>query len=86
MEKHIISKLVMEEQFDDIKNINLQLKRVVSDVEHICLTCEAVVKAPIFGLYEKKSGALVNIMKGHEEPFVCKLCKARTEMLGRKKK
>ena len=71
---------------NQLTEINLQLKKVVDDVEHICLTCGTVVKAPIFGLFDKKSGGLVNIMQGHEEPYVCRPCKKRIELLKKEEK
>ena len=69
-----------------IKELTVELRKVIDDVEHICLSCGTIVKAPIFGLYAVDSGALVNIMVEHAKPFTCKLCKKRIELLESKEK
>jgi len=38
-----------------------------------------MVLAPIYGLFERKSGHLVSIMKGREKQFICRQCKEETE-------
>lgn len=80
-EKYVISGEVSEELYEEIKNINLELKPFLREASCYCMSCGRVVKTPIYGLFEKRTGALVNIMKGHEEPFVCKACKNRINLL-----
>ena len=66
---------------EEIKEVNLELIPLYRDVLHYCMNCGRTVVSTIYGLFERKSGGLVNIMKGHEEPFVCKPCKKRIELL-----
>lgn len=56
------------------KDVNLVLKKLINDVEHACLTCGAIVRASIFGLFERHSGALVSIMNVHAKRFMCRRC------------
>lgn len=70
----------MEEK-QKTKEINLELKKVVDAVAHICLSCRQMSIAPIFGMFEKESGMLVNIVRGQEEPFMCKPCQKRIELM-----
>lgn len=75
----------MEEK-QETKEINLELRKVVDGMAHICLSCGRWAIVPIFGMFEKESGMLVNIVKGQEEPFVCKPCKKRIEQMEKKEK
>lgn len=85
-EKYVIRGEVSEELYEEIKNINLELSPLYRDVLHYCMTCGGRVVSTIYGLFEKNSKGLVNIMKGHEEPFVCKPCQKRIDMIGKKEK
>ena len=60
---------------EETKKPTLELKKVIDCVAFICLSCRHMVLAPIYGLFEKYSGHLVSIMKGHEKEFICKQCK-----------
>jgi len=54
---------------------NLELKKIVDCVAFICLSCRHMALAPIYGLFEKESGMLVSVAKGHEKQFICGHCK-----------
>ena len=59
---------------EETKKSTLELKKISECVAYICLSCRHMVLAPIYGVFEKESGMLVSVMKGHEKQFVCKCC------------
>lgn len=76
--------LELIKQKEKIEEVELELKSLYYNALFYCMSCGRVVRAPIFGLFDKRTGALVNIMKGHEEPFTCKPCKERIKLLERR--
>ena len=52
----------------------LELKKLIDCVAFICLSCRHMALASIYGLFDKESGMLVSIAKGHEKQFICKHC------------
>ena len=56
------------------KKSTLELKKLIDCVAFICLSCRQMALAPIYGLFERESGMLVSVMKGHEKEFICKQC------------
>jgi len=63
---------------------SLELKKVINCAAFICLSCRHMALAPIYGLFERGSGHLVSIMKGHEKQFVCKQCEERIRLAEKK--
>jgi len=76
----------LEETTEEVRTVALVLKIFSPDVPRYCMSCGSVWKEKIFGLFEKKTGALVNIVAGEEKPFVCKPCQKRIDMVGKKEK
>ena len=71
---------------EETKKSTLQLKKIIDCVAFICLSCRHMVLAPIYGLFERESGHLVNIMKGHEKRFICKQCEERIRLAEKERK
>lgn len=63
----------------EVRELNVELRKIVDSMDHICLTCGTIEKAPIFALCVMGGGALVNIMKVHAEPYMCKSCRKRID-------
>ena len=51
-----------------------ELKKLIDCVAFICLSCRQMSLASIYGLFDKESGMLVSVAKGHEKEFICKQC------------
>jgi len=71
-------------KLEETKEVNLELKPFL-DKLHYCMSCGRTVVSTIYGLFEKRTGGLVNIITGHEQPFTCKPCQKRIDAVGKKK-
>ena len=71
---------------EETKKSTLELKKIIKCQAYICLSCRQMVLAPIYGLFEKESGMLVSVMKGHEKEFICKQCEERIRLTEKKEK
>jgi len=72
-------------KLEETKEVSLELKPFINKALQYCMSCGRTEVSTIYGLFEKESGGLVNIVTGHEQPFVCKPCQKRIDMVGKKK-